>query len=891
MTLPVPDLKPHVAPPPPQSERCGCCDGVAEETPQAIFNRDGLSAIEYRIGDYAQFRASLQALLSLQEYAPLGDLGTRSESDFTIGLLDAFACTADVLAFYQERIVNESFLRTAAERVSLQEMGKLIGYRLRPGVAAETWLAFALEVPPKPPANLVPEPGNFVTGVPATVKLEKGLKVQSIPGPGEKPQTFETVEELGEARPEWNGIRPWLTESKRPGRSDQSTYLDGVKNNLKPGDALLFLGDEFLANTNNNNWDFRLIDTVVLDTDADRTFVSWKRGLGSVSPFSDPTKQQPQVHALRKRGAVFGHNAPMWGSMPEEYQKNYPDPSVALYGPYTPYSSYVAAGAGEWPGFRISPSGQTGDGGYVDADAVYSEVRNGSLVVLAKGGFNYSSEPAPSGTYVELYSVANVAEVSRAEFALSGKVTRCQLRGANYSLFEYYVRETAVFLQSEQLQFAEYPVTAPVQGAQIPASVSPDGLQPGRRLIISGRQLSDNRQVAVQAALVKATPAGAGRCTLEVAPPLAEPLHRETVVIYANVALASHGESVSQVLGNGDASLAFQRFELKQAPLTFRAAENEVGAAAELEVLIGNIKWSERPTLYGARPIDRFYALTTDEHGRQFILFGDGKSGARLPTGVNNIRAAYRKGIGEDGNVRAETVTQLMSRPLGLKSVSNPFPAQGGANPESANDARRTMPLYTRALGRVVSLLDYEDFARAFSGVAKARAQVLQLATGKTIAITIAAPKGKPIGPNSPTWINLIGALRESGDPYVAVQLLQHQASSFRIGVKVKCHPDREPATVLADVESALRDSFSFDARELGQPVQESEVIGVAQAVPGVVAVDLVALYGGTAPAAQALPSVQPRLLASRMHVKAGVAHAAEILTLDPGPLVTLEEM
>jgi hypothetical protein len=877
MSLPVPVLKPHVPPQPSGSERCGCCEGVTEETPQAIINRDGLSAIEYRIGHYAQFRGSLQALLSRKEYSPLGGLRTRAETDFTIGLLDAYACSADVLTFYQERIANESYLRTAVERVSLQEMGKLIGYRLRPGVAAETWLAFSLEVPPKPPANLPLEPGNFVTGVPAAVKLDCGLKVQSVPGPGEKPQTFETVEDLSDARPEWNGIRPWLTETKKPGLGDHSTYLAGVKNNLKPGDAILFLGDEFLANKNNNNWDFRLIDAVGLDADSDRTFVSWKRGLGSLDPFANPTLQEPQVHVLRKRGAVFGHNAPAWSNMADDIRNNYG----------TGWDKLT-----EWPGFKLSPAGRTTDGGYVDTDTTYSEVRNGSYVVLAKGGFNYSKEPAPSGTYVELFEVANAAEVSRADFAISGKLTRCQLIGANYSLFESLVRETAVFLQSEELEFAAYPVTTPIQGDQIPASVSAEGLYPGRRLIICGKCLSDNKQVAIQATLLKAIPSGdAGRCTLEIAPPLVEPLRRETVVVYANVALASHGESVSQVLGNGDAGQAFQRFELKQTPLTFRAAENELGAAAELKVLVGNIRWREQRTLYGAKPTDRFYALNTDEQGRQFLAFGDGKSGARLPTGVNNIRAAYRKGIGEDGNVRAETLTQLMSRPLGLKSASNPIPAEGGANPESASNARQTIPLYTRTLGRVVSLLDYEDYARAFSGVAKARGQVLQLATGKTIAVTVAAPKGKVISPASPTWINLIGSLKESGDPYVSVHLLQHQASTFHIGIKVECDPDRETATVLADVEAALRAAFSFDARELGQPVQESEVIATAQAVPGVVAVDLVALYGGTAPHAQTVPSVQARLLASRMHVQRGVPQADEILMLDPGPLDTLEEM
>src|SRR5215831_899433 len=213
--LPTPDLKPHVPPQPPGSECCACCVGVAAETPQAVTNRLGLTAIAYRIGDYAQFRDTLHAALSSPQFAALNALRTRDDDDFTIGLIDAFACAADVLTFYQERIANESYLRTAVERVSLQEMGKLIGYRLRPGVAAETWLAFALDTPPAPPANLAPEPGAFVTGVPASVTLDTGLKVQSVPGPNEKPQTFETAEAI-DARPAWNAMRPWMSVAVTP---------------------------------------------------------------------------------------------------------------------------------------------------------------------------------------------------------------------------------------------------------------------------------------------------------------------------------------------------------------------------------------------------------------------------------------------------------------------------------------------------------------------------------------------------------------------------------------------------------------------------------------------------------------------------------------------------
>ncbi|MDO9354078.1 MAG: hypothetical protein Q7T55_10305, partial [Solirubrobacteraceae bacterium] len=350
MSAPTPDLKPQVPPLPPGSQDCGCCDGIVAATPRALYNRDGLSAIDYRIGRHADFGASLHAALSLQTFAPLAALRTRDDADFSIGLLDAFACSADVLTFYQERIANESYLRTATERVSLQEMARLIGYRMRPGVAAETWLAFALETPPAPPPRLPADPGNFVTGVPAQLTLEAGLKVQSVPGPGERPQTFETVEALQAARPAWNGMRPWMSDTVRPQRGDTHTWLQGVRTGLKAGDALLILGQEYIADANSNHWDFRVLDSVTLEPDDDRTRVSWKRGLGSIAPSMDPAKV-PQLFALRKRAAVFGHNAPAWNSLPMSFR-----------------ADYVSGGAdlGEWPAFVLSPAGATSSGGHVD---------------------------------------------------------------------------------------------------------------------------------------------------------------------------------------------------------------------------------------------------------------------------------------------------------------------------------------------------------------------------------------------------------------------------------------------------------------------------------------------------------------------------------------------
>jgi hypothetical protein len=881
MTAPVPDLKPHVPPAAPGSECCGCCDGVAAETPQGIFNRGGLAAIAYRIGQYPQFRASLQAALSSSAFAALSGLRTRDDDDFTIGLIDAFACSADVITFYQERLANESWLRTALERISLQEMGKLVGYRLRPGVAAETWLAFAIDTPLAPPAALGPEPGNFVTGIPASLTLDLGTKVQSVPGPNEKPQTFELVETLADARAAWNAMTPWLGESHLPKRGEREAWLAGVATNLKVGDALLFVGSEFFADNTSDKWDFRLLTAVEPDPPNNRTHIAWARGLGS--SHGDPAAL-PSVFALRKRSAVFGNNAPLWRSMDPVFRTGY------LAGAKDP---------GEWPHFVISPIGTTATGGAVDLDQVQSDIAadvpgdltRRSLAVLARGGFNRPDEKFPSGTRVELYLVTATTDVSQAEFALSGKVTRLALAGEHLNDFFNFPRETSVYAKSELMPLTQRPVTTAVSGDRIPVNAAAAGLTAGRRLIVRGARAQGGQAVTVQATLVKAHVVDAGRSELEITPPLTQALMRTSVVVHGNVALASQGESVTQILGAGNAGQSFQKFELKQLPLTYRAAANEIGAAAELTVRIGGVAWKELPTLYGAANTDRVYALSTDEQGRGFVGFGDGLSGARLPSGTNNVQAFYRKGIGIEGNVAAESLTQLMTRPLGLKSVSNPLAAEGGTDPEPASDARQSIPLTTRTLGRAVSVLDYEDYARAFSGIAKAQAGVLQAEGGQTVAITLAAPEGEALTPASPVWKHLLASLKANGDPHVAVTLLALQESTLRLGLKVKCDPDYEAAKVLAAVEAALRQHFAFDARDLGQPVQQSDVIATAQAVAGVVAVDLTRLYGGTQPNQQTVPSLQVRLLASRLRVEGGMAKPAELLTLDPAPFDELEEM
>ena len=144
---------------------CGCCEGQTARTPASVENPPALEALAYRVGTHGTFKQSMLARLSSSEHPALAGLTTRDDDDFSIGLLDSWATVADVLTFYQERIANESYLRTATERLSVRGLARLIGYRLKPGVAASAYLgsiprsrtSTGLTRSPAPPAGPLPK--------------------------------------------------------------------------------------------------------------------------------------------------------------------------------------------------------------------------------------------------------------------------------------------------------------------------------------------------------------------------------------------------------------------------------------------------------------------------------------------------------------------------------------------------------------------------------------------------------------------------------------------------------------------------------------------------------------------------------------------------------------
>jgi hypothetical protein len=431
------------------------------------------------------------------------------------------------------------------------------------------------------------------------------------------------------------------------------------------------------------------------------------------------------------------------------------------------------------------------------------------------------------------------------------------------------IRGTVVYTQSERLELAEAPIETPVcDGASEGEPLELDGLyqdlEPGRFVIVSGER-SDIAEtsgvLATEAVMIAevihdvraadaamplsdsendgALPGDRIHTFVRFDKPLSYCYNRESLTIHGNVVKATHGETCNETLGGGDGSKALQSFTLKQSPLTYLAAPTAVGAESTLQAFVNDVRWHEQSSFVGLKPADHAFITKTDDDGKTTVTFGNGREGARLPTGIENVKAVYRFGIGKPGNVRAGQISLLSTRPQGVKEVINPLRASGGADRETRDQARRSAPLAVMSLDRLVSTPDYADFARSFAGIAKADAAELSDGRRTVVHVTIAGTDDIPIDPGSDLFINLRHALIDLGDPFQPVQIATRDLLLLVISAGVRIDPDYRWESVVTELRAGLLDAFGFEKRELAQDVTASEVLSVMQPVPGVVYVDL----------------------------------------------------
>jgi hypothetical protein len=950
---------------------CGCCGGIAVETPQGESNLPGLSAINYRTGTWATFKESMLARLSSSDYPALGPLKTRDDDDFTIALLDATSVMLDILTFYLERLANESYLRTATQLNSLTWLSQLIGYQPSPGVSASAYLAFSLRAATGLPTSLTT----------TAITIPAGTQVQSVPAQGQKPQYFQTSRDIL-AKPDWNALPVQTGIPWQPKHGATSAWLAGTSTQLNPGDAILIVGDErSVQDVNSTHWDLRLLTSVQPDTVNQRTLISWSGGLGGSS--GSPAAINPKVYALRQKASLFGFNA----INPLMLAKK---TLVALQG-----ASLVNGGTPpEW-NFGTATSSPTNLAGVslIDLDSGYSK--------LAAGGWLALLRPDASGSpIIDLYNLQQVTSISRSDYAISARITRI-LADKPADIANYYgaTRQTSVLSQSELLPVAEQPLDHPLYGTWLDLEVLRNDLAGITAVAIIGKSQKiavklttpdatsyafapdDNPSATVtlaqgQTFTLLAPPAlwssdgslpdwttntklvtlsvadASGRVGTIQAPvsnftlliaastdpivqesvlvshivPVATPFphtrillqnpllncyDRTVTTVNANVAVATAGSAVTELLGNGSAATPNQQFKLKQSPLTYVQAATPSGSQSSLQVTANGAAWTPVATLYQQPPTAQVYTISNQPGGTAVISFGDGVEGATLPTGQANIQAQYRIGIGSAGNVPAGVITTLVDRPVGVSGVNNPIAATGGQDAQSVDDIRSNAPLTVLTLGRAVSIADYQNLAASFAGIARASALWIPNGTNRGVYLTVAAAGGSALPPGSQTLINLVSALQNYGNPNVTVVAQSFLETTFGLSADLAYDPAYSSTAVQAAVLLLLQQTFSFANRSFGQGVSADEIAALIQGVVGVIAVNVTSLTViATSPAgdigsggysisayntwiAQQLTTPLPRARSKGHHRICpyiptasinSLPNPAEILVLDPNP-------
>lgn len=843
-----------------------------------IDNPPGLHEVAYAHGRYPALRqAMLDSIARDARY--LRDLNSRDPADPTIALIDSWAVAGDVLSFYAERIANESWLPTATERRSLRALARLIDYELRPGKAAEAWLAFTVEDAP---------------GAPLEVPIPTGTRVQSIPGPDETMVTFETVEAIT-GRPHLSAMRPRMDRDQTLDdiATANAALCQGVLTDIRRGDWLLLV--------RNDKTLFRA-ESITPDPPAQTTHIAFRaqainpvvvlpllmtyypmvtslagRQLAPAliqSEISGKRRKQIAIESEFRAARISTHKVALHLNLRRFVPPAFPAPQgffhfktrAAIFGHNVP--NEAAAGATPSPAPPVLATGTAS----LNLDAEYPELRPGSWIAFVR----------TAGTPF-ITKVSGVDTVSARQGKLTGRVTRVRLEASLPSGWGgVSSADVTVLADSRILPLAPIPVSEDISGPELRLDRYLPGLATGRPVAITGERADLPGVIESEIHTITDVELDDGRTVLTLATAITGPFARGKVSVNANVALATHGESGGQPIGHGDGSAMNQRFRLPVAPLTHIGAANARGLAAALTVRVDGLLWTEVGSLRDAGPQDRVYQLRYGEDGSVWTIFGDGVNGRRLPTGINNVVAWWRKGLGREAMVRAGQLSLLSGAPQGVKAVTNPLPATGGADSEGLEEARANAPLSVMTLDRIVTLRDYEDFARAFGGIAKAAAVWSWNGTSRAIALTVAGVAGDV--PAERDIDNLRSAIGKACDHANALTILPYRPASFRMAAKIRIAPAFAPDTVKAAVAAALADHFSFERRGLGQPVFRSDVIAVMQAVPGVDWIDLDALYRGDTPTlANRLFAEAPRL-GVRLGLGAQVV-AAELLSLHPaGP-------
>ena len=840
------------------------CGPAAPPFPQSTANAPNLPALDYRIGDFLAFRDSL--LRALPGEMELKNWRPSAEGDLALQLLEWQAYICDILTFYNERIANENYLRTAQLPESVNHLVQLLGYRPRPALGAKGVLAGLLSPGTRPP-----------------VQIPAALQVQSKPAPGQKPQVFEVDHPTQIGAPD-RVIANVAPQDLRLVGADSNIWLAGKATGIKPGDRLLLITATALSHQTIDDFCWLKVTALAPAKDPLGNQVTSL----SFSPIGQSVKadaQAPDYLLLRPR-----QSSPLWT------YPNAPDSITQTSVELSGLARGIPAGAL----MLIDVADASGRRRRVDTPikdlpteiAVTPAARATATDRLADQATlreNMFSLSAPAQKAIAANMGAEMARSLRANLAetIIGEVIDTTISrpirhfpplpptpviATDYAESIWYANgagstapdKDGVAIPHATIGFATLPdnVILPFAsevtirwdwipvGDLAPALTAQDYLySPGAMLAVDPASaygfpassapalLEDQAGLAGQGLLTPGAGNSATLGPLNPAAALASPIE-----ILFNLVGVSRGKTVpSEVLGSGDPRIAGQDFTLAKSPVTYFADPASIsgeGFSSTVQVGVNGVQWREVRSFYDQPPNAQIFLLREDDAGQTHVSFGDGVNGARLPTGAGNVVATYRYGAGGEAPA-AETLTTVLTPTPGLKGLRNPLPPTGGAEADSPTRLRQLAPASVLTLGRVVSIDDFATVAATAGGVTQATASFAfdGLSQRPVATIWVAGDSG--------AVASATAVLAGAGAPMRSVRILPATPVTATLTVNYLRDPRYADSAVQAALLFALLDPdaglLGAHALGIGQVVYDSQIAAACLAVTGVAAVQSIA--------------------------------------------------
>lgn len=815
--------------------------------PKTPFNRPGLPRIDYRTGTYRDIREYLLRKLNLD---PVLVFWTHREpGDPGIALLESAAIAGDILTFYQDLYANEAYIRTAQWRESIADLVRLTGYRLSPGIGGKA--TFSIEV----------KDDKNKTGKSVTIPMGFPIKAQ-VDGL-ETPADFETSTALTAypALSKFNLYRPTLLPpfpQKTSVFSADTTQLQAAGIVIAKGDRLILLDS-----VTNPTGSAEIVSVNEVEESFGRTEITidgtWSKGYLSSSI---------KCFKLGRTFRHFGHNAPPEAVIIDS--KGAANLSAVSFSRKL-HGTTVTSGVTTINPSLAAPSlpldGEVKDLA-VGAKLVIQGLRSKTIVRETKA---VAIETMTWGTLVG--TGTNVT------------LTREMDDRATWSSSDYRtadIRKLSIH-ETEGSSFFILRNTRQNNGYADGSRLHYYGTADDYSLLNNRKLLFEKNDGSVREVSVTKPPGYSAPATGSAFHPLVLdavlgdgfsladfPLESPGVTVYGNLTDATQGKTEKEeVLGNGDQRQEFQSFKLPKATLTYHNRSGESPPEVpELQVYVNDRQWTRVDVFFGRSPKEEIYIVREDEKNNSWVQFGDGKTGARLPSGIRNVTAVYRTGTGAYGALKDGTNPQAGGKAERLGKVFMPGSSSGGDGPEEGDIAREAAPGKTQALGRLVSLKDYESEALAIPGVSRATAAWEVSDQQAAVTLTLLMETGQ--GDEFETIKEILnGYNRCLGPQRFPVETSQGQRKYIFIHAEYGLDAAYKETIVEDEIKKALgvngeeangidgRDGlFGARQRRFGQHAYASRIEAVVNNVDGVLWVNVKLLWPmGTADDPADLPS------------------------------------